>query len=223
MMSQMLLTAVLCMACFSSVGRNDEGKQVALFNGKDLDGWVAEGAKEFKDKSGKAQPVWSVQDGLIHCAGHGYGFLRYDKQEFSDFILHMEYRMAPKCNSGIGIRTVPYDPRHDEATRPSYHSYEIQLLDDAGAKPSNRGSGSLYRYVAPKTNPVKAAPEWNIVEIECVGPRVKVAINDQVIVDVDQTTIAAIKSKPLKGYVCVQDHHGVIDFRNIWIHEVKSK
>jgi hypothetical protein len=175
------------------------------------------------DKACNDKTGWTLQEGLMHCAGHEYGFLRYDKQEYSDFVFHVEYRMAPKCNSGIGIRAVPYDPKRDEATRPSYHSYEIQLLDDAGAKPSKKGSGSLYRYVAPTANPVKPAPEWNTVEIECAGPHIKVTINQQVVIDVDQTTIPEIKDKALKGYVCVQNHHGVIDFRNIWLREVKAK
>jgi hypothetical protein len=61
------------------------------------------------------------------------------------------------------------------------------------------------------------------VEIECAGPHIKVTINQQVVIDVDQTTIPEIKDKPLKGYVCVQNHHGVIDFRNIWLREIKSK
>ena len=131
--------------------------------------------------------------------------------------------MAPKCNSGIGIRTVPYDPSRDEATRPSFYSYEIQLLDDAGKKPNKHSSGSLYRYVAPKVNAVKPAPEWNVVEVECVGPRIKVTINDQEVIDVDQTSIAEIRNKPLKGYVCLQNHHGVIDFRNVRIERTQKK
>src|SRR5439155_126334 len=81
-------------------------KRLEIFNGKDLDGWVAEGAKDYKDQDGKLRPVWTVRDRFLHCAGKGYGFLRYDKREFADFVLHVEYRMAPKCNSVIDFRTV---------------------------------------------------------------------------------------------------------------------
>jgi hypothetical protein len=128
-----------------------------LFNGKDLTGWVAEGKVEFKDKdTGQALPNWSVRDGLIRCEGHGFGFLRYAKQKFTDFELQLEYRMLPRGksmgNSGIGIRVVPYDPKRDEQTRPSLTAYEVQLLDDAGRKPSKYCSGALYRYVAPQAH-----------------------------------------------------------------------
>ena len=131
--------------------------------------------------------------------------------------------VAVAVHAGIGVRTVPYDPSRDEATRPSFYCYEIQLLDDAGKKPNKHSSGSLYRYVAPKVNAVKPAPEWNVVEVECVGPRIKVTINDQEVIDVDQTSIPEIRNKPLKGYVCLQNHHGVIDFRNVRIRENPKK
>lgn len=193
---------------------------IELFNGKDLDGWVVEGVKEFKDKEGKVTPVWSVREGFLVCEGKGLGFLRYGKKEFGDFALHLEYRMAPKCNSGIGIRTIPFDPKKSVASRPSYASYEIQLLDDAGKPPTKHSTGSLYRYVAPRANPVKPAPQWNAVDIECVGPRIRIHINGEQIIDVDQTTIAEIKNKPLKGYICLQNHGGHIEFRNLRIREI---
>jgi hypothetical protein len=192
----------------------------SLFNGKDLDGWVAEGTIEYKDGD-QTKPIWSVKDGMIVCAGKGGGFLRYDRQEFSDFVLHLEYRMAPKCNSGIGVRTMVFDPKKSTATRPSFYSYEIQLLDDADKPPTKHSTGSLYRYVAPKANSAKPAPEWNSIDVECIGPRIKITLNGQEILDVDQTTIEEIKNKPLKGYVCVQNHGGVIEFRNLKIRELK--
>jgi hypothetical protein len=209
----------------------------SLFNGKDLQGWVVEGAKQLKD----GRSIWSVQDGrIVADAGRdGYGFLRYDRQPFGDFTLRVEYRMTPpsastpRGNSGIGIRTGVFDPSKSAATRPSYAAYEIQLLDDAGKPPSAHGSGSLYRYAAPSANPVKAAPEWNAVEIECVGPRIRVTMNGQKVLDVDQTTLAdlpekdkpktapAPKDKPLKGHVCLQSHTGRVEFRTVEIREIK--
>lgn len=202
-----------------------------LFNGKDLDGWMVEGPKA--DKEGNA--LWSVQDGLIVCLGKGYGFLRHERQ-FRDFALCVEYRFAPQSktnprgNSGLGIRTVAYDPKRTELTRPSYAAYEIQLLDDAGKPANAHGSGSLYRYLAPSANPVKPAPEWNTIEVECVGPRIKITINGQKVVDADQTSIPdtkdkpaaapAPKDKPLEGYVSLQSHSGRVEFRKVQVREI---
>jgi hypothetical protein len=210
-----------------------------LFNGKDLDGWVVEGPQTDSEKN----PIWAARDGLIVCSGKGLGFLRYDRQQFGDFVLRVEYRFAPpsktnpRGNSGIGIRTRPYDPKRSAETRPSYYCFEVQLQDDAGRPPNKHSTGSLYRYHAPSANPVKPAPAWNTVEVECVGPRIKVTVNGQKVVDVDQTTLpdltaqddpfkpaqlAPPKDKPLKGYVCLQTHTGKVEFRKVQIKEIPA-
>lgn len=195
----------------------------AIFNGRDLDGWVIEGPAEYKDKeTGKFLPIWTVRDGLIHCEGKAFGFLRYEKEPFGDFVFHVECRLAPKGNSGIGIRTGPYNPKRTKETRPSFCSYEIQILDDAGKPPEKHSTASLYRYVAPKTNAMKPAGEWNTFEITCQGPRIKVELNGQVVQDVDQSTIKEIKDKPVKGYVCLQSHSNLVEFRNVKIRELKA-
>jgi hypothetical protein len=198
-----------------------------LFNGKDLDGWVVEGDKEFKDGDVK-KPVWVVEDGLLRCQtlGRTYGFLRYAKQEFSDFVFRTEYRFYPPANpkaargnSGVGIRTVPYDPKRIDS-RPSAAAYEVQLLDDADRPPDKHSTASLYNYVAPTENAAKAAPAWNAIEIRCVGPQITIVLNGVKVLDVDQGKVPEIKDKPLKGYVCLQNHGSRIDFRNVWIKEI---
>ena len=189
-----------------------------LFNGRDLTGWVIEGTKENR-KSGEAKPVWSVANGLIHCEGSGFGFLRYDR-EYCDFTLHVEYRLTKGCNSGIGIRHAKYTGKSE--TRPSYSGYEIQLLDDGGKQPGKGSSASLYRYVAPKSLPVKKPGEWNTIEIECRGPKIKITLNGELVQDADQSTIDEIKRKPLCGYISVQNHGKTIDFRNLRIKEIKA-
>ncbi len=196
---------------------------VPLFDGKSLAGWVVEGAKTFKD-AGKDSPVWVAEDGMIRCrtASGGFGFLRYDRK-YSDFSLRLEYRFEKgkkAGNSGVGIRTVPFDPKRSTETRPSFAAYEIQLLDDADKKPDRHSTGSLYRYVAPTENAVKPAPEWNTMEVECVGPRIKITLNGKKILDVDQTKVSAIKDKPLEGYICLQCHGHRIDFKNITVRPI---
>ncbi|HEU5116763.1 MAG TPA: DUF1080 domain-containing protein [Isosphaeraceae bacterium] len=202
-----------------------------LFDGKNLEGWVVEGPA--KAKSG--QPMWSVDDGRIVCLGEGFGFLRYDRQEFGDFTLRVEYRFEPapkgkqKGNSGIGIRTGSFDPKRSRETRPSYASFEIQLLDDSGQSASEHGTGSLYRYKSPTANPSKPAPEWNTIEITCKGPRITVRINGETVLEANQTDLADLRSKPagtpapenkpLRGYVALQSHSGQVEFRKVQIRE----
>jgi hypothetical protein len=216
----------------------DAQEHLDLFNGKNLDGWVVEGPKE--DKQGRAN--WTVQEGTIICRGAGFGFLRYERQQFADFAVRVEYRFAPivknrRGNSGLGIRTVPFDPKHSLLSRASFASYEIQLTDDAGKKPDAHSTGSLYRYLAPKANPVKPAPAWNTIEVECVGPRIKVRVNGEAVLDADQTTLPdldnknkpgeaakapAPRDKPLRGYIALQSHSGQVEFRQVRIRELAA-
>jgi hypothetical protein len=188
-----------------------------MFNGTDLSGWVVEGTKEFAAKDAKKDdpktPIWTVKDGSIHCAGNGFGFLRYER-EVADFVYHVEFKMSKGCNSGVGIRHTKFTG--PAATRPSFSGYEIQLLDDGAKKTTDKHStASLYRYVAATKNAVKPAGEWNTIEIECRGPKIKITLNGEVVQDVDQSTIPEIKDKPLRGFVSVQNHGKAIEFKNL--------
>jgi hypothetical protein len=197
---------------------------VDLFNGKDLSGWVIDGPAEYKDRAdgNKAKPLWTAHDGLIRTTGGAFGFLRYDR-EFADFILHVEYRMVKEkgVNSGIGIRTKRYETRDPTASRPSFYSYEVQLLDDADARPGKGSTGSLYRYVAPTKMANKPAPEWNAIEVECHGPKIRVNVNGTDVLTFDQSADEKLKSKPLSGYVCLQSHSKQVEFRNVRIKPLK--
>lgn len=195
----------------STPAASSGAEPVRMFNGTDLTGWVVEGVHSYP-KGDKRIPIWEAKDGMILCSGWGFGFLRYDT-ELSDFRFSMEYRIAKKGNSGVGIRGNPFTGA--KATRPSFAGYEIQILDDAGLPPNEHSSGSLYRYVPPTSNPVKPAGEWNSFEVECRGPRIRVAINGKTVQDVDQSTIEAIKDKPLHGYLSLQNHGHKIEFRDL--------
>ena len=202
-----------------------------LFDGNSLDGWVVEGPAQ--GKTGRT--IWYVEGGRIVCLGEGFGFLRYDRRQFSDFTLRVEYRFTtrqgvdPQGNSGLGIRTGRFDPERSRETRPSYAAFEVQLLDDAGSPPSAHGTGSLYRYKSPTANPARPAPGWNTIEVECAGPRITVRLNGQTVLEADQSELADVttrpagapapKDKPRRGYVALQSHSGRIEFRKVQIHE----
>ncbi len=185
----------------------------AIFNGYDLSNWVVEGPATYKDGD-QEKPNWFVEDGKIVCAGKGFGFLRYDRT-FCDYTLHLEFRMSPGCNSGIGIRADKYDPKKPD-TRPSVSGFEIQILDDAGKTPDVHSSMSLYRYVAPRKSAIRPVGEWNVVEITARGTRLCVVLNGQLVQDVDQSQIESLRDKPLCGYISVQNHGHLVEFRNVW-------
>jgi hypothetical protein len=182
-----------------------------IFNGEDLSGWVVEGTEHIGEGDQRT-PVWTASDGAIRCAGHGFGFLQYDR-ELTDFILTIEYRLEPRVNSGIGIRYHKYTG--ERKSRPSFAGYEIQLLDDAGKEPTTSSTGSLYRYVAPKASAARRAGKWNRIVIECRGPRIRVTLNDVLLHDLDQRKFDEIADKPFRGHISLQNHGGKAAFRDI--------
>lgn len=202
----------LCLAVVPCIAE-ESSKAVDMLAGGDLKQWVAEGKSERKD----GKPVWTLNDGVLHCAGQGYGFLRYDTK-VDDFVWTLEYRMKKGCNSGLGIRHEKYTGGR---TRPSYSGYELQLLDDAGKKPSTHSTFSLYRYVAPTQNASLPAGEWNQVEVTCKGPHIRVVHNGKTVQDIDQSQIDKIKDKPLSGYLSVQNHGKEIEFRNMKLQQLQ--
>ncbi|NDC52927.1 MAG: DUF1080 domain-containing protein [Planctomycetia bacterium] len=212
----LLLAIGVVAAAAGPVSAAESGDYLRLFNGRDFEGWVIDGPTEGITRP-DGRPVWSVRDGEIVCAGNRWSFLRYERERFADFTLHVEFVMAPKGNSGVGLRTGPVDMTAVQTTRPSCFAYEIQLLDDAGQPPSPFSSGSLYRYVAPAENAMKPAGEWNTLEVTCRGTVIDVVLNGRPIQHFDQTTLEETATKPLAGHVCLQNHGHDVRFRNVAI------
>ena len=201
-----------------------------LFDGKSLDGWVVEGPA--KDKTGAM--MWSVGDGKIACLGEGFGFLRYDRSEFSDFTLRVEYRFIakpggkPQANSGLGIRTGRFDP--ERSPRPARRTPPSRSNCSTTRAVRRRCTGPGRSIGTRARPPTRAAgPEWNTIEVACTGPKITVRLNDQIILEADQSELADVKTKPAtapapkdkprKGYVALQSHSGRVEFRKVQIGE----
>ena len=172
-----------------------------LFNGHDLEGWVVESHADSEEHP-DGRPVWSVRDGEIVCDGQGFGFLRYAAEPFADVTLRLDFQLQKpagrrSCNSGIGLRTVAFDERRSQATRPSIRGYELQLLDDAAAPPTTHSCGAIYRYVAPREHALRPTGEWNKLEVAMIGPRIRVTLNERLIHDVDQFEVEALDDRSL--------------------------
>lgn len=211
-----LLLVALFGACTPIVASDKAGMETIVHqNG--LDGWQVDGTARFDDKTGR-HPVWTVANGEVFCAGHGFGYLRYDKQ-LADFVVSLEFKADPNTNSGIGLRGIKYSDK-DLNTRPSVAGFEVQILDDVGKQSTVDASGALYRYVAPKKNAIRKAGEWNRLVITCRGPKIVVHLNGETVQDFDQTSIPKTADKPLSGYLSLQNHGGPIVFRNVRLKEL---
>ena len=72
-----------------------------LFNGRDLAGWRIEGG----ELQGGDLAAWTVEDGNIVALGRDYrsrSFLLTER-EFTDFLVRLEFNLATRANSAIGI------------------------------------------------------------------------------------------------------------------------
>src|SRR5262249_54867894 len=63
--------------------------EVALFDGKSLDGWTY-----FLADGGKQEDVWRIEDGVIICKGQPAGYIR-TKKDFTNYVLKLEWRFNP--------------------------------------------------------------------------------------------------------------------------------
>lgn len=188
---------------------SDEEKDqgfVALFNGTDLTGWHGGGE------------TWTVENGVIVCGGKKGGYLVSDEQ-YGDFILRLDYKIAKGGNSGVFFRIVNEKDIVESGN-------EIQLLDSFGrTKLSPGDAGGLYGAVAPSKNAAKPFEEWNSLEITCQGTKLIVVLNGEEVVNCDLSD-PDIKAKQPggdkgkrgpKGYLALQNHGNPIEFRNLRI------
>jgi hypothetical protein len=105
-------------------------------------------------------------------------------------------------------------------TLPSNLGYEFQIMDDAGQPASDKGTGSFYNQLAPRVNAAKPAGEWNSLEIECRGPKIRATLNGQVVQDIDHTAVPALAKRPECGYLSLQNHGHDVEFRRIRLKEL---
>jgi hypothetical protein len=172
-----------------------EGKPVELFNGKDLSGWVAVTG---------AQPVgWSVKEGALASTGRGQDIA--STQKFWNFLLHVEFRIGERSNSGMALR----------------NRYEVQILEDHGRTPNAHSAGALYSRIAPSENASKPANEWQTYDIRLVGRQVTVVFNGKKVLDRGTieglTAMAHDSDEALPGPLSLQGDHGPVEFRKITV------
>lgn len=162
--------------------------------------------------------IFAVEDGVLHIFGRSLGTLRnvgYTGRTFSDFELHVEFKVSWRANSGVFLRASAEDP--------VYRGFEIQVLDDHGVAPHKNGSGSVYDVVSPMFNMALPRGEWNSYDITCRGTHLTVSMNGWKIIDTDFALMTEPIGKfdlpfaqlPREGIIALQDHGGEVWYRNI--------
>ncbi len=186
-----------------------------LFDGSNLDLWTGNTID------------YTVNNGdiLIDPKDQGHGNL-YTKQEFSNFIYRFEFQLTPGANNGLGIRA----PLEGDA---AYAGMEIQILDNEADMYKDlhpyQYHGSVYGVIPAKRGFLKPTGEWNYEEVIANGNKIKVVLNNEVILDGDISE--AIKNGTMdhnqhpgllrqSGHIGFLGHGSVVRFRNIRVKEL---
>jgi len=195
---------------------------VLLFDGVSSKGWTT--------TSGKSVPNgWEVKNGLLTAIKGGKGGDIITKSEFSDFDLSIDYNIEPECNSGVKYFFTKYENGGNLGM-------EYQILDDKLAednKKDNHLSGSFYDVLPPLASKkrVKDPGQWNTMRIVAKGKNVEHWLNGVKILEFERgskvyTDAVALskfnKTSPAfgmveKGHILLQEHGGVVSFKNIKI------
>jgi hypothetical protein len=200
---------------------------IVLFNGKNLDQWVSA-----KDSSAAK---WTLGDNAM-TVNKSEGDIQ-TKSKFSDFQLHIEYKIPPNItgsgqargNSGIFLAALPWGPG----------GYELQVLDNYKNTTYVNGQvGSMYKQAVPLANASRKPGEWQYFDVIWTAPkwndhgilaslaRVTVIHNGILV----QNNVTLVGDTPYTGMPSYRKHgpapiklqsHGdksePISYRNIWL------
>jgi hypothetical protein len=138
------------------------GEFVSLFNGKDLAGW-----KPFTNKTS----TWSVENGCIIGSGPSAGRLHSPRDDYQDFHLRIEARVADQSAGSIAVRA-PFSPfKGYEAVVNSNHALDARTGSLQGRVP-----GKPINLAIVAESPVPAG-EWFTMEIIAHGDRIAIRVN----------------------------------------------
>ncbi len=204
-------------SCASQKNANESGFY-ALFNGKDLTGWVGNTSS------------YRAEDGMIVVDpnGGGSGGNLFTEKEYGDFILRFEFQLTPGANNGLGIHA----PLEGDA---AYVGKELQILDNTADKYKDlqpyQYHGSVYGIIPAQRGYGKPVGEWNLQEVFVKGSTIKVTLNGTTILDGD--FIEASKNGTMdkkdhpglhrtQGHIGFLGHGDIVRFKNIRIKELTT-
>ena len=201
-----------------------------LFDGSSLAAWdFGEGAWKIDEEGALTCNMLEVEDknGTKKLKGMGY---IWTKQQYGDFELTLSYKLSEGANSGVFYRT--------ERDNPVNGGHEIQLMDNEGfqeahgPKDGKKLHGSFYEGKEASSNPANPVGQWDTLKLRAKGPKVTCHINGVEVFNVDVNDWpeagknpdgtankfkVAIKDKPMRGRIGLQNHGQYVWFKDIKI------
>jgi hypothetical protein len=189
---------------------------VALFNGKDLTGWVQRGGKATYAVEGNEIVGTSVLNtpNTFLCTEKTYG----------DFILEYEFKVDPRLNSGVQIRSLSHDTatefvwdgKTNKIPARRVHGYQVEIDPDVprgrmwtGGIYDEGRRGWLFPRGGEQSAEAKAfseqgrrifkAGDWNHIRVEAIGDSIKTWLNGNLCADLKDAATA-------RGFIALQVH-----------------
>ncbi|MCX8019023.1 MAG: DUF1080 domain-containing protein [Chitinophagaceae bacterium] len=203
---------------------------ILLFDGKTFNGWHKYGGEPVGS-------AWKIAEGALYLDTaekedwqiKGGGDI-VTNEEFENFHLKLEWKIAPGGNSGIFFYV------HEDTAKykwPWMTGPEMQVLDNAAhpdAKSQKHRAGDLYDLISCTKETVKPAGEWNLAEIKCINGKLDFYLKGENVVSTTlwdenwKKMLASSKFKEWpdfgtykKGKIGLQDHGNMVWYRNIMI------
>ena len=205
----------------STASDSASGQWRPLFDGRTTAGW--RGYRKTERPDG-----WQVVNGALTRVASGGDIVTVD--QFANFELELEWRVAEGGNSGIMFRVT------EEAANPYETGPEMQVLDDArhaDGRSRLTSAGAAYGLYPAPEGVVKPAGEWNAVRLVANGAHVEHWLNGQKIVEYElwspewEEKVRTSKfvewpgfGRSRRGHIALQDHGDRVAYRNIRIREL---
>jgi 3-keto-disaccharide hydrolase len=178
--------------------------------------------------------VWTVSEGVITASKDE---ALWSEKAYDNFMLDLEFKNADSTNSGVIVHA-------SDIKDWIPHSVEIQIADDYSSEWSKVAPSwqcaAIFGHQAATKRTVKKPGEWNHYTITCVGKKIWVVLNGELVNVCDMSLYTSAKtnpdgteipawlsnpmaSLPLHGHIGFQGKHAgaPIYFRNIKIKELK--
>lgn len=179
---------------------------VSLFDGKSLAGWsIVDGP----------ETAFYVRDGAIVVhEGSGFPCWLRSEREYENFDFHGEFHINGWSDSGIYVHA----PRHG---RPMWCGMQIHIFQDLDNPPKPESMGAIFPVVAPLK--VNVRKDWNTFRILMDWPHLRVWTNNEVVQDLDVSTIPELRHRLRAGYIGLESLSYPVRFRSLQIRELPSR
>jgi hypothetical protein len=177
--------------------------------------------------------VWSETDGVITATKDE---ALWTTKQYDNFVLDLEFKNADGTNSGVIVHAT-------DTAEWVEHSVELQIADDYSKQwskaPADWQCAAVFGHQPVTKRTVKPAGEWNHYTITCIGRKIWIVLNGEMVNYCDMSLFTSAKTNPdgtsipswlsnpmaklpLHGYIGFQGKHAgaPIYFRNIKIKEL---